>query len=56
MPYGPADGWKGMRGNLALVEQSREIVGPDSDIMLDCYMAWNVEYTVRMARLLEGVW
>jgi L-rhamnonate dehydratase len=53
MPYGPADGWKGMKGNLALVEQSREIVGPDSDIMLDCYMAWNVEYTVRMARLLE---
>jgi L-rhamnonate dehydratase len=21
--------------------------------MLDCYMAWNVEYTLRMARLLE---
>lgn len=53
MPYGPADGWDGMKQNVALVEQTREIVGPDNDIMLDCYMAWNVEYTIRMAKLLE---
>jgi L-rhamnonate dehydratase len=53
MPYGPADGWEGMKQNIELVEQSRDIVGPDSEIMLDCYMAWNVEYTLRMARLLE---
>lgn len=53
MPYGPADGWAGMKQNLALVERARELVGPDSEIMLDCYMAWNVEYTVRMAKLLE---
>ncbi|MGH2533132.1 MAG: enolase C-terminal domain-like protein [Thermomicrobiales bacterium] len=53
MPHGPADGWEGMKGNVALVEQTRATVGPDAEIMLDCYMAWNVEYTVRMAHLLE---
>jgi L-rhamnonate dehydratase len=55
MPHGPADGWEGMKANIALVESAREQVGPDAEIMLDCYMAWNVEYTVRMARLLESL-
>lgn len=53
MPYGPADGWAGMKGNIALVEETRATVGDAADIMLDCYMAWNVEYTVQMARHLE---
>jgi len=52
MPYGPADGWDGMKGNIELVERTRELVGPDAEIMLDCYMAWNVEYTIRIAQLL----
>jgi L-rhamnonate dehydratase len=53
MPYGPADGWDGMKKNVELIEQTREIVGPDSEIMLDCYMAWNVDYTLRMTRLID---
>ena len=53
MPHGPADGWAGMKGNIELVEQTRAEVGPDAEIMLDCYMAWTVDYTVRMANLLE---
>ncbi|MCC6704539.1 MAG: L-rhamnonate dehydratase [Thermomicrobiales bacterium] len=53
MPHGPVDGWAGMKANLALIEKTREIVGPDSEIMLDCYMAWNVDYTLRMARACE---
>lgn len=53
MPHGPADGWAGMRKNIELVEETRATVGPDADIMLDCYMAWNVDYTVQMARHLE---
>ncbi len=53
MPHGPVDGWEGMKGNLALVERVRDFAGPDAEIMLDCYMAWNVEYTLRMAKLLE---
>jgi L-rhamnonate dehydratase len=53
MPYGPADGAAGIRGNIALVERVRESVGPDAEIMLDCYMAWNVEFTLRMAEALR---
>jgi len=56
MPYGPADGWDGMKGNIELVERTRELVGPDAEIMLDCYMAWNVEYTIRIAQLLSRCW
>ncbi len=50
---GPADGREGMRKNLALVEALREAVGPDVDLMLDCWMSWDVPYTVQMAELLE---
>lgn len=53
MPYGPASGRQGMNGNVELVKQTRELVGWDVEIMLDCYMAWDVEYTIRMAALLE---
>jgi L-rhamnonate dehydratase len=53
MPYGPASGRKGIQGNVELVLQSRELVGPNVEIMLDCYMAWDVDYTITMARLIE---
>jgi L-rhamnonate dehydratase len=52
MPYGPASGWEGMKANVALVKEAREALGPDKEIMLDCYMAWDVEYTLRMAEQL----
>jgi L-rhamnonate dehydratase len=53
MPHGPVDGWDGMKKNVELIEKARDIVGPDDEIMLDCYMAWNVDYTLRMSRLIE---
>lgn len=53
MPHSPVDGWEGMKKNVELVARAREILGPDGEIMLDCYMAWDVEYTLRMAELLE---
>jgi L-rhamnonate dehydratase len=52
MPHGPADGMEGMRANEELVRCARETLGPDAAIRLDCYMAWDVPYTVRMARSL----
>jgi L-alanine-DL-glutamate epimerase-like enolase superfamily enzyme len=39
--------------NLELVRNLREAVGPDVDLMLDCWMSWDVPYTVQMARRLE---
>ncbi len=51
---GPTDGVEGIKKNVALVRTLREAVGPDVDIMLDCWMSWDVPYTIRMAdRLAE---
>jgi L-rhamnonate dehydratase len=53
MPHGPADGREGQKKNAALVKQTREALGPDGDIMLDCWMAWTERYTLEMAEMLE---
>ena len=52
MPYGPADGREGLLANRDLVKECRERIGEKRDIMLDCYMAWDVEYTLRMIDLV----
>lgn len=49
---GPADGRRGMERNIELVESVREAVGDDVDIMLDCWMSWDVPYTIKMAEIL----
>lgn len=51
--FGPKDGMKGMRENLKRVEAVREVVGYDVDLMLECYMGWNLDYTKRMLPKLE---
>lgn len=51
--YGPKDGPEGMRKNLDSVAAVREVIGPDVDLMLECYMGWNLEYTKRMLPRLE---
>jgi len=52
MPHGPADGRDGMRKNTELVKHTRELLGPDGDIMLDCWMAWTERYTLEMADMV----
>jgi L-rhamnonate dehydratase len=52
IPHGPADGREGMRKNLELVKRTRDMVGPDGDIMLDCWMSWTERYTLEMADLV----
>ena len=51
--YGPKDGPAGMRENLRRVEAVREVIGWDADLMLECYMGWNLDYTRRMLPKLE---
>ncbi|WP_051670114.1 enolase C-terminal domain-like protein [Bryobacter aggregatus] len=53
IPHGPADGREGMRKNAALVDRARKAVGPDGEVMLDCWMAWTERYTLEMAAMLE---
>ena len=53
IPHGPASGRAGMRENVALVERARKAVGPDGEVMLDCWMAWTEDYTVEICKMLE---
>ncbi len=53
VPYGPADGREGMKKNTELVKKTRESLGPDGDIMLDCWMALTEEYTMEFAAMVE---
>lgn len=52
IPHGPADGIEGMRKNVELVKRARQALGPDGDIMLDCWMAWTERYTIEMAEMM----
>ncbi len=52
-PYGPADGLDGIKKNEEFVARTREQIGDDAELMLDCWMAFDVEYTVRLAEALR---
>lgn len=53
LPHGPADGREGMKKNLELVKRTRELLGPDGEIMLDCWMALTERYTLELVEMLE---
>ncbi len=53
LPYGPSAGHAGMKSNVAFIEKWRRKVGPDFPLMLDCYMALDVEYTADLAHRLK---
>jgi L-rhamnonate dehydratase len=55
IPHGPADGTAGLRKNVELVERTRRLMGPDGDIMLDCYMALDVHYAIALAKAVAGL-
>ena len=41
-----------MKENLELVKRARAALGPDGEIMLDCWMAWTERYTIEMAEMM----
>jgi L-rhamnonate dehydratase len=41
MPAGPIRGEEGKRENVELVARARKAVGPDGDVMCDCWMSWD---------------
>ena len=46
-------GWKGLNKNEVEVARTRELIGDDVELMLDCWLSLDVEYTVRLAELLR---
>ncbi|MBI2939195.1 MAG: L-rhamnonate dehydratase, partial [Chloroflexi bacterium] len=52
-PSGPVHGEAGMARTVDLIERTRKLIGDSVDLMLDCWMAYDVEYTVRLAERLR---
>ena len=52
-PHGPASGLAGLDANEELVTRTRALIGQDIELMLDCWMAFDVEYAVRLAERLR---
>jgi len=52
-PYGTFDGLDALAKNEAFVATHREAIGPQVELMLDCWMAFDVEFAVRMAERLR---
>ena len=52
-PYGPADGLEGLSKNVELIAKTRDQVGDDCEIMLDCWMSLDVDYAVQLAEALR---
>jgi L-alanine-DL-glutamate epimerase-like enolase superfamily enzyme len=46
--YGPSAGLEGLRRNVELVRTVREAVGPDVELMFDCWMGWDATYALRL--------
>lgn len=53
LPHGPADGIEGLVANVEMVAETRETVGPDFELMIDCYMSLTVPYTIELAEALR---
>ncbi|MSQ08713.1 MAG: L-rhamnonate dehydratase [Dehalococcoidia bacterium] len=52
-PFAMADGLDGLKKNVELVAKTREMVGDGVELMLDCWMAFDTEYAVRLAEELR---
>ena len=46
--WGPKDGADGIKKNIELVNAVREVVGYDTDLMLEAYMGWDLEYSKKI--------
>lgn len=52
-PYGASDGLRALDGNEEFIASTRQLVGDSVDLMLDCWMAFDVDFAVRMAERMR---
>jgi len=52
-PFGPADGQHGLDRNEAFISERRALVGDAVELMVDCWMAFDVDYAVRFAERMR---
>ncbi|ERP96386.1 hypothetical protein Q669_28870 [Labrenzia sp. C1B10] len=48
-PFGPESGEEGLAANVSLMRRFAEAAGPDVPIMIDAFLAWDPDYTLRFA-------
>lgn len=48
-PFGPETGARGLQANVDYMRGFRKIAGPDVPVMIDAFMAWDADYTLRFA-------
>ena len=53
LPYGPEAGLEGLEKNEAYIAESRQIVGDQVELMLDCWMSLDEDYAVGLAERLK---
>ena len=47
--FGLDEGELGLQKNLEIVQKSRDLIGEKVDLMVDIYLRWDVDYTLRFA-------
>jgi L-rhamnonate dehydratase len=52
-PHGPADGVQGLDATEAVVQATRRLIGTERDLMVDCWMAFDVDYAVNFAQRMQ---
>ena len=52
-PYGPADGLRALAMNEEFIAGRRSLVGDAVDLMVDCWMAFDVDFAVRFAQRMR---
>lgn len=52
-PYGTFGGLEALAGIEEFVARNRDLIGPKVELMLDCWMAFDVEFAVRLAERLR---
>jgi L-alanine-DL-glutamate epimerase-like enolase superfamily enzyme len=51
--YGPGDGAAGLMKNVEMVRVLREAVGPETELMIDAFNGWNLDYAIAWAKQVE---
>jgi L-rhamnonate dehydratase len=52
-PYGPADGLRALEMNEDFIADRRRLVGDGTDLMVDCWMAFDIDFAVRFAERMR---
>lgn len=54
-PWGAADGQAGLRKMQCCLEQCRLELGAEMELMVDCYLSWDLEFTTRLAQRVREI-